>query len=140
MQRYEDRTPMNGPHGKNGGPSTRALVGEIGGQLLQLAQTEVELARAELASDMRAGRRTVVGLAVATVAAIVGLSLLLVAVVLALATFMPGWLAALIVATLVLGIGGMAGYIGWKHRPRSPLALTRKSLKEDWEWLKEQVA
>lgn len=140
MRRYEERTPMNRTYGKNGGPSTRALVGEIGGQLLQLAQTEVELARAELASDMRAGRRTLVGLAVATVAAIVGLSLLLVAVVLALITFMPGWLAALIVATLVLGIGGMAGYIGWKHRPRSPLALTRKSLKEDWEWLKEQVA
>jgi hypothetical protein len=52
---------------------------------------------------------------------------------------MPGWLAALIVAAVVFGVGATAGYVGWKHRPRSPLALTRKSLKEDWEWLKEQV-
>jgi len=136
MQRYEERARING---KNGGPTTRALVGEIGSQLVQLAQTEVELARAELASDVRAGRRAMAGLGVATVAALAGLTLLLVAVVLALATLMPGWLAALIVAAVVFGVGATAGYVGWKHRPRSPLALTRKSLKEDWEWLKEQV-
>lgn len=137
MRRYEARARMSGKHG---GPSTRALVGEIGSHLVQLAQSEVELARAELASDMRSGRRALVGLGVATVAALVGLTLLLVAVVLALAALMPGWLAALLVAVVVLGAGAGAGYVGWKHRPRSPLALTRKSLKEDWEWLKEQVA
>jgi uncharacterized membrane protein YqjE len=126
--------------GKNGGPSTRALVGEIGNHLVQLAQSEVELARAELASDVRSGRRAMVGLGVATVAALVALTLLLVAVVLALAALMPGWLAALLVSAVVFGVGATAGYTGWKHRPRSPLALTRKSLKEDWEWLKEQVA
>ena len=136
MQKYEERGRMNG---KDGGPTTRALVGEISSQLVQLAKTEVELARAELASDVRSGRRALVGLGVATVAALVGLTLLLVAVVLALAPLMPGWLAALIVAAVVFGGGATAGYVGWKHRPRSPLALTRKSLKEDWEWLKEQV-
>ena len=137
MQRYEARARMSG---KNGGPSTRALVGEIGSHLVHLAQSEVELARAELASDVRSGRRAMVGLGVATVAALVGLTLLLVAAVLALAALMPGWLAALLVAAVVFGVGAAAGYVGWKRRPRSPLALTRKSLKEDWEWLKEQVA
>ena len=137
MGRYEARARMSG---KNSGPSTRALVGEIGSHLVQLAQSEVELARAELASDVRSGRRAMVGLGVATVAALVGLTLLLVAVVLALAALMPGWLAALLVAAVVFGVGAATGYTGWKHRPRSPLALTRKSLKEDWEWLKEQVA
>jgi uncharacterized membrane protein YqjE len=127
-------------NGKSGGPSTRALVGEIGSQLAQLAQAEMELARAELASDVRSGRRAAVGLGVAAVAALVGLTLLSVALVLALAALMPGWLAALIVAAVVFGVGATAGYVGWKHRPRSALALTRKSLKEDWEWLKQQVA
>jgi uncharacterized membrane protein YqjE len=136
MRRY-DRARTNG---KNGGPSTRALVGEIGSQLVQLAQEEVELARTELASNLRAGRKTLVGLGVAAVAALVGLNLLMVAVVLALAVLMPGWLAALIVVAVVFGVGATAGYVGWKHRPRSPLALTRKSLKEDWEWLKKQMA
>lgn len=136
MRRYEERARTNGHDDK----PTRALVGEIGTHVVRLAQTEVELARAELASDVRAGRRAMVGLAAAAVAAIVGLTLLLVAVVLALAAVVPAWLAALIVAAVVLVAGAGVGYLGWTRRPRSPLALTRKSLKEDWEWLKEQVA
>ena len=74
------------------------------------------------------------------VAAIIGVTLLLVAVVLALVPFMPGWLAALLVGGVVLVGGVTAGFIGWAQRPRSALALTRKSLKADWKWLKDQVA
>jgi len=140
MQRYEDRARTNGTSGTDDAPSSWKLVGEVGGRLLQLAQSEVELASAELASDMKSARRTAVGLAVAAVAAIIGVTLLLVAAVLALVPFMPGWLAALLVAGLVLGVAAAAGYLGWAQRPRSPLARTRKSLKEDWEWLKEQAA
>jgi hypothetical protein len=82
----------------------------------------------------------IVGLGIAAAAAIIGLTLLLVAVVLALAPLMPGWLAALLVGALALAVGATAGAIGWKQRPRAPLARMRKSLKEDWEWLKDQVA
>lgn len=121
-------------------PSTRALVGEIGSQLAQLAREEVELARTELADNVRAGRRTLVGLGVAAVAALVGLTLLLVAAALALAMLMPAWLAALVLAGLVLAAGAVSGYVGWKRRPRSPLGLTRKTVKENWEWLKARLA
>ena len=130
---------MEQMRGRNSGASTRALVGEIGSELVQLAQTEVDLARAELANNVRSGRRALVGLGVATVAALVGVTLLLVSGVLGLAMLMAGWLAALVVAGVVFGVGAGAGYIGWQQLPRSPLALTRKSLKEDWEWLKQQV-
>ena len=130
---------MEQMRGRNSGASTRALVGEIGSELVQLAQTKVDLARAELAGNVRSGRRALVGLGVATVAALVGVTLLLVSAGLGLAMLVPGWLAALVVAGIVLGVGAGAGYIGWQQRPSSPLALTRKSLKEDWEWLKQQV-
>ena len=140
MERYEDRARTNGAKRREGGPSSWKLVGEVGGRLLQLAQSEVELASAELASDLKAARRTAVGLALAVVAAIIGVTLLLVAVVLALVSFMPGWLAALLVGGVVLVVGATAGFIGWAQRPRSALALTRKSLKADWKWLKDQVA
>ena len=140
MQRYDERASAKGANTTNGGPSTRALVGEIGAQILELAQSEVELVRAEVASDLGAGRRTLVGLGVATVGALAGLNLLLVSAVLALVTLMPGWLAALAVATVVFGVSATVGYVAWQHRPRSALSLTRKSLKEDWEWLKNQVA
>jgi uncharacterized membrane protein YqjE len=118
---------------------TPTLIGEIGSRMVQLAQTEVELAGAELASDLRAGRRVLVVLAVALVAALVGVTLLMVTVVLALALVMPGWLAALILAVIVLAVAGGAAYLGWRKRPRSALTLTRKSIKEDWEWLKSQL-
>lgn len=140
MERYEDRARTNGTKRTEGGPSSWKLVGEVGGRLLQLAQSEVELASAELASDLKAARRTAVGLVLAVVAAIIGVTLLLVAVVLALVPFMPGWLAALLVGGVVLVGGATAGFIGWAQRPRSALALTRKSLKADWKWLKDQVA
>jgi uncharacterized membrane protein YqjE len=136
MPRDRERVPVNGKHPR---ANTRALLGAIGSQLVQLAQAEVELARAELASNVQSGRRALVGLGVAAVAALAGLTLLLVAVVLALAMVMPGWLAALSVAGVVIAAGAVAGYVGWIHRPRSPLALTRKSLEEDWEWLKDRV-
>jgi hypothetical protein len=90
---------------RNGGPATRALVVEIGRELVQLAQTEVDLARAELASNVRSGRRALVGLGVATMAALAGITLLLLSGVLGLATLMPGWLAALVVAGAVFGVG-----------------------------------
>ena len=141
MPRHIDRIADhgNGSAAKGEAPSTRVLVSEIGSQLIQLAQTEVDLARAELASDARAGRRALIGLGVAAVAALAGVVLLLVAAALALVPFMPGWLAALIVAGVAFGTSVTVGSLGWRQRPRTPLALTRKSLKESWEWLKDQV-
>jgi hypothetical protein len=132
---YDRRAAMKGPKG-----SSRALVVEIGRQFVQLAHDETELARAELASDLRSGRSTLVALALAAVAGLVGLTLLLVAGALALAMILSAWLAALIMAGVILAGGAVAGYVGWTHRPQSPLALTRKSLKDNWEWLKDQVA
>jgi uncharacterized membrane protein YqjE len=137
MQRYEGRARADA---RNGGPSTRSLVSEIGSQLVELAQKEVELARTELASDVRAGRNAAIALAVGSVVALMGATLLLVAVVLALAEIMAGWLAALLVAAVVLTVGIFTAVVGWSRRPRAALMLTRKSLKEDWEWLKTQVA
>lgn len=116
-----------------------ALIGEIGSRIIRLVQTEVELAGAELASDLRAGRRALVAFALALVAGLLGAALLLVAVVLALAGVMPGWLAAVVVAVVVLALGAVAAYVGWRHCPRSALTLTRRSLKEDWAWLKSQL-
>lgn len=108
--------------------------------MVRLAQTEVELAGAELASDLRAGRRVLVAFAIALVAALVGVTLLMVTVVLALAEVMPGWLAGLIVSAFLLGLAVIAALIGWSKRVRRPLARTRDSLKEDVRWTKERLA
>src|SRR5260370_29306626 len=96
---------------------TRVLLGEVGRQLVRLAEQEVDLAHAELASDVRSAGWTVIGFGLALVAGVVGLTLLFVAVVLALGQVMSGWLAALIAAGGLLVGGGLGSYPGWTDRP-----------------------
>jgi len=66
--------------------------------------------------------------------------MLLMALVFGLATRMPGWLAALIVGGILLAIGAIVGYVSWTRRVTTPLALTRKTLKEALQWAKERLA
>ena len=116
-----------------------ALIGGNSSADVGLVKTERVMDGGEVGSDLRAGRRALVAFALALVAALLGAALLLVAAVLALAGVMPGWLAAVVVAVVVLGFGAAAAYVGWRACPRSALTLTRRSLKEDWEWLKSQL-
>jgi uncharacterized membrane protein len=119
--------------------STPALVAEAAREAITLLKSEIELARAELKEDLRAEIAGATGLSVAAVCALLVVNLLLVAAVFALATVMPGWLAALVVAAAVALGGAIAGMVGWKH-VRMPLARTRRSLQEDGRWIKERTA
>jgi hypothetical protein len=66
---------------------------------------------------------------------------LLAAAVLGLATVVPAWLAALIVALLVLAIGGALVYIGKSRFDADSLTPRRtlRSLREDEAWLRERL-
>jgi hypothetical protein len=64
---------------------------------------------------------------------------LLVALVFGLTAWMPGWVAGLIVAGVMLALAAVIGYVGWTRRVM-PLTVTRKTLKEDVRWAKEQLA
>ena len=119
---------------------TRKLVGEITAKAYLLVRKELDLAKSELHADLRAQLAMVKGLAVAIVAGICGLTMLLVAAAAGLAHVMPGWLAALVVGGVVLAIAAGAGLYGWSRRVRSPLAVTRRTLKEDLQWAKEQLS
>jgi hypothetical protein len=61
-------------------------------------------------------------------------------VVIALAPLVTPWLGALILGGLLVVGGGIVAYVSWNRRVSSPLALTRKSLKEDVQWAKEHLA
>jgi len=60
--------------------------------------------------------------------------------VFALALWLPGWLAALGLAGLMLAGAVVVGLVGWSPRVRSPLAVTRKTVKEDVQWARERLA
>lgn len=121
---------------------TKDLVTELARKGSLLARKEVELAKAEVKADLRREVFTAGGLGVAGLCALFTVQLLLVAVVLALmqAEILPGWGAALLVAAVVLLVGAGAGLWGWSRRVRKPLDTTRRSLKEDVRWAKEQIA
>jgi hypothetical protein len=120
--------------------SLRELISEITGKASVLVKKEVDLAKAEIRADVKSELGMVKGLAAALVAALSGVNLLLVALVLGLSAWLPGWLAAVIVAATVFIIGGVVGYVSWTRRVKTPLASTRKTLKEDVQWAKERLA
>jgi uncharacterized membrane protein YqjE len=120
--------------------STRELLADITSKVSLLVKKEVELATTEVKADLQKELSMVKALAAAVVAGLLGLNMLLVAVVLALAMKMPGWVAALVVGGVVLLIAAVLGSIGWSRRVTNPLAMTRKTLKEDVQWAKERVA
>ncbi len=120
--------------------STRQLLARLLETVSLLVTKEVELARAELKADVRAELDMVKLLVAAGIVALFGVNMLLVAGVFALAIWMPGWLAALAVAVLLLAIGGVLALVGWQRRVSAPLAVTRKTVKEDVQWAKERLA
>jgi len=121
---------------------TRDLVTELARKASLLARKEVELAKVELKADVRTEIRMASGLGVAGLCGIFTIQLLLVAIVLALMEggVLPGWAASLVVAAVVLAIGTAVGLWGWAGRVKKPLDTTRRSLREDVRWAKEQIA
>ena len=135
-----------GPAGRPPDPlrrmGTKDLITEVASKASALARKEVELAKAELRTDLRAEVKMASGLGAAGVCAIWGVELLLVAIVLGLMEggVLPGWAAALVVAAVVLAIGAGVGLWGWSRRVRKPLDTTRRSLEENVRWVKERIA
>jgi hypothetical protein len=120
--------------------STRQLLGEISDKASLLIKKEVELARNEIKADLRSQLAMAKGFAVAVVVALMALSMLPLALVFALAHVMAAWVAALAVAGGLLLIAAIVAYVSWQRRVTAPLALTRKTLKEDVQWAKERLA
>jgi hypothetical protein len=120
--------------------STRELVSRILKTGSRLVSKEIELARAEVKADLAAEVAMIKMLAAAAVGVLLGVNLLLVAAVFALAHWIPGWLAALVLGGIILVASAVVGYIGWQRRVTSPLAVTRKTVREDLQWVKERIA
>ena len=120
--------------------STRQLLTRLIETVSLLVTKEIELVRAEIKADLKAEIATVALLVAAGVVAVFGVTMLLVAAVFALTVWMPGWLAALAIAVLLLAIGGVLALVGWTRRVSMPLAVTRRTVKEDVEWAKDRLA
>lgn len=122
------------------GVSNAALMGETVDKARLLALKEIELAKAEAKAEIDASVRMAAGLGVAGVCLIMTLTLFLVAAGLALGlTALPDWGAVLIAAGVPLLIGAVAGAVGWASRVKKPMAVTRRSLREDLKWARDVI-
>jgi apolipoprotein N-acyltransferase len=77
---------------------------------------------------------------IAALLSIFGVAMLFVTVAFALATTLPAWIAALIVAGVLLVAAGATAMAGWSKRVKKPLGTTQKTIKEDIQWAKNRAA
>jgi uncharacterized membrane protein YqjE len=103
------------PTGPDGEPTVGALVYDLTQEIPQLIRSEIQLAQAELTAK---GKRAGMGLGMfggAGLLAFFGFAVLITTAVLVLDLWMPAWLAALIVAVVLLAIAGVVALAGRKQ-------------------------
>jgi tetrahydromethanopterin S-methyltransferase subunit C len=110
------------------------LVGDVPKLVKELVTGELNLLKAEMLAKVKIFALAAGLLIAALVIVLYAIGVLLTAAVMGLATVMPAWLAALVVAVVMLIVAAILGLIGWK-RFKKGLPITPKrtidSVKND---------
>ncbi|WJY00952.1 phage holin family protein [Curtobacterium sp. SP.BCp] len=110
------------------------LVGDVPKLVKELVTGELNLLKAEMLAKVKIFALAAGLLIAALVIVLYAIGVLLTAAVMGLATVMPAWLAALVVAVVMLVVAAILGLIGWK-RFKKGLPITPKrtidSVKND---------
>ncbi len=114
------------------------LLKQLSEETATLVRQELELAKAEIATT---GKRAGIGVGLVGAGGIIGFlaaGAFTAFLILVLDTFMPAWLAALIVTLLYAGVAGVLAMRGRdKVKEATPPApQTVETVKEDIEWAK----
>lgn len=117
----------------------RELLRELVADGQQLLREEVRFARAELREEVKKGARGGAGLGVGGALLYAALLCLAATLVLAGATFMPAWLAALIVTVLYAGAGFGAVQYGRERLAQARPARAVQGIQEDRRWASETM-
>lgn len=127
----------------NGAPDgLGAMSRKLFGDLRELTQLEIELAKAELAEK---GRHAILGVVLFLVAALsvfLLLAALVTAAILAVAIAVPGWAAALVVAGFLAILAGVLALVGTMSLRSAFPPVPRqaiKTTKENIEWLRTRL-
>lgn len=117
------------------------LFAELSRETSMLVRQEVALARTEMSRTASTVGKNVAFLALGGAVAYAGFLAILAAIVIALAEVVAWWLSALIVGVIVGAVGYFLidkGRDALKQATLTP-EETINSLKEDREWMKEQI-
>ena len=119
--------------------STAELVKELSREVSQLVREEIALAKAEMTQK---GKQAGIGAGMLSGAAVLGLAAVggsMAFFVLVLDSWMPGWLAALIVTVVYAAAAGLLALRGKERISHATPAVptqTIESVKEDVQWAK----
>ena len=122
-------TQVSGPE-----PTIGALVHDLSQQLPELIRSELRLAQAEVTEK---GKRAGLGVGMFSIAGLLahfGVAVLITTAIVALDLVLPAWVAALIVAVVLLAAGGIVAMAGKKQVARAAPPrpeLTIEGVKED---------
>jgi hypothetical protein len=121
--------------------SIATLLSDLASETILLLQQEFALLKAELHEKFSRIGQGAGALGAGALVAFSGWLVLLAAAVLGLATVVPAWLAALIVALLVLAIGVGLLLFGKNRFDAQALTPQRslRSLREDEAWIRERL-
>ena len=120
---------MTQQHGAPESQTLGALVHQLSQQIPDLVRSEIRLAQAEVAQK---GKRAGVGIGMFSVAgllAFLGLGTLVATAVLGLANVVEAWLAALIVALVLLAGAAVAGLAGKNKVSEATPAAPEKAIR-----------
>jgi len=121
-------------------PTTAALLSQLSQQSTDLIRGELRLAQAELIEKIKHAGKGGGLFGGAGVVALYGAGALVATAILALALVLPAWLAALVVAVVLLAVAGVLALLGKKEVAQgTPVApeQTIDNLKRDVAAVKE---
>jgi uncharacterized membrane protein YqjE len=114
------------------------LVKDLAGQTSTLVRQEIKLAQAEVTEKGKVAGKGAGMLAGAGVGALLGLGALTAMLIIILDSFLPLWLAALIVTLLWFAVAAVLAMSGKKalQAATPPAPQTVETVKEDIQWAK----
>jgi uncharacterized membrane protein YqjE len=117
------------------------LVKQLADQTSTLVRQEIDLAKAEVAQQGKEAGKGVGLLAGGAVVALLGAGTLVAFLVMLLDGAIPNWLAALIVAVVLLALAAGLALAGRNRLRRAtpPAQQTVETVKEDVQWAKTQT-
>ena len=121
--------------------SIATLLSDLASETILLLRQELALLKAELHEKFSRVGQGATALGAGALIAFSGWLVLLAAAVLGLATVVPPWLAALIVALVVVAIGAALLLVGKNRLDAEALTpkRTMRALHEDEAWIRERL-
>jgi len=116
------------------------VLKDIGSSIREIVRSEIELAKTELADTGRRVRSSLLFLGTGSILGLFAIGFLLLACLFALEIALPAWLAALVIGCVLL-VGALIGIQVGRERLKKirPAPMTLRTVKEDLQWMKEQV-